>query len=119
MQRRDDHGQDNRPACPADLPACRASGLPAEQNSAQAGAGGKAGAARRQAHRQASREQIELVRRLGQSHLLGEETRIKVEAFLGEAPDKRQASEMIDHLKATINAQRRGTQRVEAGVKAK
>ena len=38
---------------------------------------------------------------------------------MGEAPDKRQASEMIDHLKATINAQRRGTQRVEEDVKTK
>lgn len=90
---------DEMPACSADLPARQAD------------------ATRRQAHRQASREQIELVRRLGQSHLLDEETRIEVEAFLDEAPDKRQASEMIDHLKATINAQRRGTQRVEAGVK--
>ena len=62
------------------------------------------------------REQIELIRKLGRSQLLSEDARIEVETFLGETPDKRQASEMIDRLKAMIDAQRKRTQSAEAGV---
>ncbi len=64
----------------------------------------------------ASWEQIELIRKLGRSQLLLEDARVEVEAFLGETPDRRQASEMIDRLKAMIDARGKRIQGAETGV---
>ncbi|MDA0747760.1 MAG: hypothetical protein O2954_14660 [bacterium] len=61
----------------------------------------------------ASKEQVELIRNLGRNHLLPEETRMEVETFLEEAPDRRQASGMIDRLKSTLDAQRKGARQAD------
>ena len=61
----------------------------------------------------ASREQVELIRNLGRSHLLTEEERVQVGKSLQERPDRRRASEMIDRLKTTLDARRREANKAE------
>jgi len=71
-----------------------------------------------QSDSEATQGQIDLIRNLGRNPVLTEEERLRIETQLSDGLGKRKASELIDRIKAKVDARRNVNSRASAPVAA-